>query len=813
MIARQRKRRHQRKLIYEIKQSQNNSIQKQCWNNRKDAVNFKRRQSYMENPSPKRRKVNQAYSNNPSPVRDRKKQAYHANPSPIRHRIKEAYHKNPSPVCHRIKEAYHKNPSPVCHRIKEAYHKNPSPVRNRIKEAYRKNPSPERNRIKEACRKNPSPVRHRIKEAYRKDPSPVRHRIKEAYHKNPSPVRHRIKEAYHKKPSPVCHRVKEAYHKNPSPVCHRVRHKYNQNTSPVKKRVRKAYQSNPSPVRKRARLAYADNPSPIKKRVLRKYHEHSSPFKERSKRYYHADVATSRLLQNERYAKDPRRACNRSRLYYIQHQDKVLEKALHRRHTTLAALNVRNKYNKMFGKSYGRSGTFTKFFKRLTTKIGVRNIAANELKAQLLVRSCLQQLSLCKHKFTTSFEKLQNKITASISKAKEVATTDLEMLDVLCGGSLHTSNSELYNCGACYNSEAFNEDGLLDFEKFPNCEINYIGDKCFVTWECCLDPPLCKLDGEVILSRLHTIYSKIVNCSASAARQYMEHMDDCTNIQMKDTSLQGHPLNCYLSSPPCTSDLLYLRILAPHFPTIRSIVMAIYEVWRNNTRILEIERALQYGHLDKVLDIVQEARTTRLRQYDVSTSVLNEQDIYETYKKSFSKLYETCQDVPKYPCISCDKLCYQRDCSHMDRLRIVPSNRHWENLLEFTKTRPCFDDGLPNGYICDYCLRYFRSDKLPPRCILNGLDFGVVPKEIQSLNTYERILIQRAKCFQTVTRMGTVAKKHLPSSYKVQKVHGTTFHLPLPLQETLKRLPEPQQPLPDAGQLYILLRSIPSKKK
>lgn len=57
-------------------------------------------------------------------------------------------------------------------------------------------------------------------------------------------------------------------------------------------------------------------------------------------------------------------------------------------------------------------------------------------------------------------------IKASISKASEVATTDLEVLDVLYGESLHTSNSgKLYHCGACYNCEALNEDGILDVEK------------------------------------------------------------------------------------------------------------------------------------------------------------------------------------------------------------------------------------------------------------------------------------------------------------------------------------------------------------
>ena len=57
-----------------------------------------------------------------------------------------------------------------------------------------------------------------------------------------------------------------------------------------------------------------------------------------------------------------------------------------------------------------------------------------------------------------------------------------------------------------------------------------------------------------------------------------------------------------------------------------------------------------------------------------------------------------------------------------------------------------------------------------------------------------------------------VVKKHLPSTHRIQKVHGTTFHLPLPLQETLKKLPEPHQPLADTSELYILLCSIPTKK-
>ena len=94
-------------------------------------------------------------------------------------------------------------------------------------------------------------------------------------------------------------------------------------------------------------------------------------------------------------------------------------------------------------------------------------------------------------------------------------------------------------------------------------------------------------------------------------------------------SLQGHPLQCYLYLPPCASELLYLRILAPHFPAIRCIVRTIYEVRSNDAKITEIEKGLQLGLLDKVIEIVTDVQTTPLKQYDVSAEVLNEQHIYK----------------------------------------------------------------------------------------------------------------------------------------------------------------------------------------
>ena len=120
---------------------------------------------------------------------------------------------------------------------------------------------------------------------------------------------------------------------------------------------------------------------------------------------------------------------------------------------------------------------------------------------------------------------------------------------------------------------------------------------------------------------------------------------------------------------------------------------------------------------------------------------------------------------------------------------------------------PGFDDWLSDGYVCHYCIDKFCQGTLPARCVLS---FHAIPKEIPDLNYYKKLLIQRAKAFQVVLRMNPVGGKKLPPSHLINKVRGSTFHLPLPLEETLKCLPSPTQPILAYGELFVLLRSIPT---
>ena len=77
---------------------------------------------------------------------------------------------------------------------------------------------------------------------------------------------------------------------------------------------------------------------------------------------------------------------------------------------------------------------------------------------------------------------------------------------------------------------------------------------------------------------------------------------------------------------------------------------------------------------------------------------------------------------------------------------------------------------------------------MPARCVLNGLTVPI-PPELAVLDQLSRQFIQRAKCYQTVVRLGTYTGK-VPT-YNSLKVY-TMFFFPLPLNKTLQTLDDVQ---------------------
>ena len=77
-------------------------------------------------------------------------------------------------------------------------------------------------------------------------------------------------------------------------------------------------------------------------------------------------------------------------------------------------------------------------------------------------------------------------------------------------------------------------------------------------------------------------------------------------------------------------------------------------------------------------------------------------------------------------------------------------------------------------YICKDCQPVLNANNIPARSVLNGLYTEPVPEELANLTPLQTQFIQRAKCFQTVVRLGTYTGK-VPIYNRMKAVKGTMF--------------------------------------
>lgn len=443
----------------------------------------------------------------------------------------------------------------------------------------------------------------------------------------------------------------------------------------------------------------------------------------------------------------------------------------------------------------------------------------------------------------------------------------------MVSSSLHTSNTESYFVDSTYTPiskgvYALSEDGkIMDLFEPLTCKEQVILSK----WNC---NDMCNIDEKMIFDRLHNIIQEVLKSKADELIEFINHIDDCPRINLwnklskeadtsailnencdcdycnphdtltiweklkypkesriyvycsrkngiqniaddsvvADNSLNencldcdvpmeqkmGHPHACYINYPNnygCPSILLFLRCLAPQFPYIKNIVFTLYRLRRLLKQFTLIETSIAQLDIAELQNMCEDLKGNAEANFvsSVEWPYPHEHSIITKYKSAFTALNRKTSDVPIIPCISCLKLYPESNMTHRDLFD--PKTAIWDDLLHH--------QGDEYKFICEF----------PPTCILNALEVKPPPVCLTRLNDYEKIFIQRAKAFQVVTRMGTVSDRKEPNKHLIQKIKGKTFHLPMPLQKTLEKLPRPDQAINPNQDLYILVRGNPTKQK
>ena len=303
--------------------------------------------------------------------------------------------------------------------------------------------------------------------------------------------------------------------------------------------------------------------------------------------------------------------------------------------------------------------------------------------------------------------------------------------------------------------------------------------------------------------------------------------EDSDNMAITELKKLGHPFPC--SSGMCNSKLRTLRAASVHYPVLRKMLYGVYMARKCHFTVATIDDALStsdYEILCKLANVQdhEELIGEHLNQ-DMDDSDLSADGLVDIesilqvkYAEVFKNYRNKLDEDPAYSCCSCERLLTRARLTEFTAKTKKFSTDQWCTLKAYLAERDK-DFNTKTYYICTYCRPLLNDKKIPDRCVLNSLYVEPVPEELSGLNALERQLIQRAKCFQTVIRLGTYTGK-VPIYNATKAVKGTTFFLPLPLQDTINKLDTAGLPddlsseriLPDP-ELYIIIDGRPTKDK
>ena len=163
--------------------------------------------------------------------------------------------------------------------------------------------------------------------------------------------------------------------------------------------------------------------------------------------------------------------------------------------------------------------------------------------------------------------------------------------------------------------------------------------------------------------------------------------------------------------------------------------------------VQKIDRALCSGDFHTLMEItkISDLKTLLSNEIDTSyeqctepaDSVLThagvENKLLIEHAQLITQFESEVDDYPEHVCCSCECL-YQRKSVTKVKLSDKLGNAVWPRLKEFILGQCPNTNEVATMYMCNYCKYSIKNNKLPPRCVLNGLEPVPIPVELAKLD-------------------------------------------------------------------------------
>ena len=233
-------------------------------------------------------------------------------------------------------------------------------------------------------------------------------------------------------------------------------------------------------------------------------------------------------------------------------------------------------------------------------------------------------------------------------------------------------------------------------------------------------------------------------------------------------ALKGHPIVCY-TGDSCTRTLRILRAASTHFPVLRKYFVHVTTALTCHKILCSIDNVLQCGNYKKLMQItginkvklllgnIVAERYQQLNVDDCPHSLFKSpMDLAIAHAALIAAFEKKIYDFPEHACCCCERLHKRKSVSVVRLSDDFNNSDVWSELKLYIQSNT-HDVPTKVLYMCSYCKALIRKNRIPAHCVLNGLQTVPIPPEL--LDPLSRQLIQRAKCYQTVVRLGIYTAK------------------------------------------------------
>ena len=729
-----------------------------------------------------------------------------------------------------------------------SYKADPEKKRAASRASFKADPSKHRAALRAGYKAHRDKIRAAKRATYKADPSKQRAALRARYKAHRDKIRAAKRATYKADPSKQRAALRARYKAHRDKIRAAKRATYKADPSKQRAALRARYKAHRDKIRVAKRATYKADPDQKKAAERARYKTYRDKTRAAKRARYKADPDKKKAARCTKYRVNPEKEKAATRMRYVK--------------TAGAKLKW---YRKYYSKHGGRICAARRSRYALAEPRPVaKELYVKEIQCRLVANpgARVALLEACRRECNSAAKYLPRGVINSLCKiaAKRLVNKALQLRKEHAGALLkttravnglnitgrddfgegcHTASSEPYFYDAAYQhiqracAFPIDDDGRCVVAKEIGSS-EYAGSKGQqpAKWHCTSE---CKAVTETEVAAIVCLKQAFEE-PMQKLRNALDACDDgCPNqhytksVARGDSDnevvdLQGHPLVCFNDGGCCGSRLRILRAASTHHGVLRTLLNHVHSAIASHLGVLNIDKALHTGDLHALMEVTKVRDFAGLLANDLDSryeqcapvakarSLLRnvEAQLLLAHAHVIADFEKEVDDDPEHACCSCERL-HQRKSVTRVRLSDNLGSSIWPALKAFILERnPDANDQVL--YMCKHCKPLVKRDNLPARCVLNALETVPMPPELAKLDCLSRQLIQRAKCYQTVVRLGTYTGK-VPVYNSLKACRGTMFFLPLPFNKTLATLDQVEQlstALPDP-ELYIVVNGRPTK--